>query len=63
MTEQDFNKEVDKGIHSLTKLAHLASDVQDNTVIASAGKVYIKEQAGMTLRFCDALKGQNVKMD
>jgi len=63
MTEQDFNKEVDKGIHSLTKLAHFARNVKDNPVIAASGEVYIKEEAGLTLRFCDALKGQNVKID
>lgn len=63
MTEKEFNQEVDKGVYTLTAMAHFARNVRDNKVISAAGEAYIREEAGMVLRFCDALKGQNVKMD
>lgn len=62
MTEKELKIEVDKGIHSLIKIAHLSASVIDNQVISDAGKEYVKKISGISIDFIEALIDVGVKI-
>lgn len=60
MTKEEFEIEATKGIHSLTKIAHLAAAVNDDDVIKSAGAEYIRKYSGISIDIIETLQKSGV---